>query len=97
MIKKSHVISQKRELTTFDKRSLLDPHKGSSQLIAFAVGFVLSLPLFVLFGPPGIAMGFALTAIMVLILQPIINKILLGYWFWMDDGPRPVTGRPKAI
>jgi hypothetical protein len=74
-----------KELSVIEKRSLLDPEKGSSHLIALLVGFLITIPIFFFFGSAGIALGFALTALTVLIIQPIINKVLLGFYFWYGD------------
>ena len=65
------------------KNGLLDPKKMSSQFLAGLIGFIVTMPAFFTI-ENRMMPGFAVMAWTLLFVQPIIDRMLLGYWFWQD-------------
>ena len=95
------IFSKRNEdvILLLDKRSLLDPEKPMSHLIAMVVGLIASILVLPLIGlgviPAGvsalIAFGVLVTAASVFLIMPVVNKILLGFWLWYDP---PASSNP---
>lgn len=62
----------------------MDPNSTAGIITSLVVGIILSFAMFPLFGITGFGV-FAATAVYSLVIQPLVNKIMLGHFLWADE------------